>query len=503
MSDNIRVKPSPMKASDAHAPLGSHIRQQIDPSRPVRLFISYSHKDKAQQEEVVTCLKALPPDIDIEAWDDTRMRAGDRFNEEIFREIDRADLFLALISRYYLASDYCRKEMTSALQHAEKRGCRVVPVIVGKTESWRDYPIGQNLALPPEGKAPSDWKHEEEHWAAIESGLKHLLRESVEKDEPPDDQPNSSLPDSGAEHAKTDIPEAHGQSSTGQPEPKPFETHGNQAFQDQLRLDLRRRIAHEALAPAVEFLAPEKSADPVSAAVNELLTCNALDAIEKWTDVAVQLLEDAAQDQERIWSLLERVHCLLLPRLVDQAWLQQWRSDNQQEANKRFLTLTVTHRPPNRAVEVLLGRLDRKRGVHFEQKAAVPPAQIDMGSKPWRFAQAPDPRTALDLLGRYLMASYDLDPIPDSLGEADWISLDAQLLRRPRGRKHGYYLVIPEGQCNYSAPSVIALLHKKLPNLPRLLLFDTVQGPSPFECRKDDVEAVIQAFWDLRPKRLS
>ncbi len=42
-----------------------------------RVFLSYSHKDKEQKDQVKTCLKALPPGIEVKAWEDTRMLAGD------------------------------------------------------------------------------------------------------------------------------------------------------------------------------------------------------------------------------------------------------------------------------------------------------------------------------------------------------------------------------------------------------------------------------------------
>lgn len=113
------------------------IDQNVSPS-PIRIFVSYSHKDTAQKDEVVTCLGALPPDTRINEWVETRMLAGDKIDDTIFRGIEQTDPFLALISRYYLNSNYCRAEMKTALLQAEERGCRVVPIIVRKTASWRD-----------------------------------------------------------------------------------------------------------------------------------------------------------------------------------------------------------------------------------------------------------------------------------------------------------------------------------------------------------------------------
>jgi hypothetical protein len=153
------------------------VTARTNTSSPIRIFVSYSHKDVEQKEQVMTILEALPPAIEKKAWDDNRMRAGDDIDNTIFSEIENTDLFLALISRNYLASAYCREEMKTALFQAERRGCRVVPIIVRSTESWREYPIGQKLALPSDGKAPTDWEHEDMHWTAVEKGLLKLLKD--------------------------------------------------------------------------------------------------------------------------------------------------------------------------------------------------------------------------------------------------------------------------------------------------------------------------------------
>ncbi|MGH8474477.1 MAG: toll/interleukin-1 receptor domain-containing protein [Methylococcales bacterium] len=143
-----------------------------------KIFISYSHKDKSRKERLIQCIQALPPDmpVPVDAWDDRRLLAGDNFDDEIFNKISETDIFIALVSIDYLASKYCRNEMYAALQKAEKGGqCRIVPVIVGKNEVWQRYPLGKHNALPKDGKAPSDFVHEDEYWSQVQAGLLKLL----------------------------------------------------------------------------------------------------------------------------------------------------------------------------------------------------------------------------------------------------------------------------------------------------------------------------------------
>jgi hypothetical protein len=68
----------------------------------------------------------------LDVWDDRRLQAGDRWQDEIASALDRAKMAILLVSADYLASDFInRKEIPPLLAAAGRGGCRIVPVIVG------------------------------------------------------------------------------------------------------------------------------------------------------------------------------------------------------------------------------------------------------------------------------------------------------------------------------------------------------------------------------------
>ena len=62
------------------------------------VFISYSHKDEAWKERLVTQLRVLQMEGLLDVWDDRRIEAGDDWYPEIQKAIERAALAILLIS---------------------------------------------------------------------------------------------------------------------------------------------------------------------------------------------------------------------------------------------------------------------------------------------------------------------------------------------------------------------------------------------------------------------
>jgi hypothetical protein len=57
--------------------------------------------------------------------------------------------------------------------------------------------------------------------------------------------------------------------------------------------------------------------------------------------------------------------------------------------------------------------------------------------------------------------------------------------------------VIPVDDPDYGNDTVLQLLYEKMPNLPRVLL-STQRGTHPLICDQYTLEALIDAFWDIR-----
>jgi len=96
-----------------------------------RIFISYSHRDRAWLERLQVHLKPLERAGTLDRWDDTRIQAGDYWRDEIRRGLQAADAAILLVSADFLASDFITTEELPELIRAEKdRGLPIFAVVL-------------------------------------------------------------------------------------------------------------------------------------------------------------------------------------------------------------------------------------------------------------------------------------------------------------------------------------------------------------------------------------
>ena len=114
-------------------------RAAAEASRAPNVFISYSHTDVEFLDRLLIHLKPLEKNNQLEIWVDTRLRAGDKWQKEIEKALERANVAILLVSADFLASDFITdNELPPLLKNAEERGVRVVPLIVKPCRFTRD-----------------------------------------------------------------------------------------------------------------------------------------------------------------------------------------------------------------------------------------------------------------------------------------------------------------------------------------------------------------------------
>ena len=120
---------------------------------PVKLFISYSHKDEALWNELATHLDILKRQGTIAVWYDRKIGAGAEWANQIDDNLREADIILLLISSYFIASDYCYDiELELAMKRHEAGEVLVVPIILRPVD-WSGASFGKLQAFPKDAKA--------------------------------------------------------------------------------------------------------------------------------------------------------------------------------------------------------------------------------------------------------------------------------------------------------------------------------------------------------------
>jgi len=108
------------------APSGERVQDRElvgdDAKRYSSAFVSYSSKDRRKVLERVQVLRSVGIDYFQDLLD---LDPGDRWERELYRGIDRCDLFLLFWSSHAKASPWVRKEVQYALDH--KRGDELAP----------------------------------------------------------------------------------------------------------------------------------------------------------------------------------------------------------------------------------------------------------------------------------------------------------------------------------------------------------------------------------------
>jgi TIR domain len=94
-----------------------------------RVFISYSHRDSAHVARIFRALSEL----DVAAWTDQQIRAGDSWMSEIESALNEAKVIVLCVSPSFLASDWAQLEIGVALSRARESDIRVIPLILTDT----------------------------------------------------------------------------------------------------------------------------------------------------------------------------------------------------------------------------------------------------------------------------------------------------------------------------------------------------------------------------------
>src|ERR1044072_2540193 len=152
---------------------------------PLKIFFSYSQKDKNLRDKLEEQLSLLKNQKLVSTWHDRKFFPGDEFDREISENLEDADLILLLVSPSFIASKYCyEKEMVRALERHEAKEARVIPIILRPCD-WNTAPFGKLVALPENGKPVTTWSNRDNAFLSIAQGIRKYIEENKTSPEKP------------------------------------------------------------------------------------------------------------------------------------------------------------------------------------------------------------------------------------------------------------------------------------------------------------------------------
>lgn len=143
----------------------------------LHVFCCYAHRDQIYLKRLKAHLSALEREGLIAFKADIDIPPGTLWEKEIDHHLERADLFLLLVSADFIASDYCyEKEMKLAIERHKQGTALVIPIILHPCE-WKETPLGALQALPKDGKPVLTWTNPDSAFLNIARGLRRVLQE--------------------------------------------------------------------------------------------------------------------------------------------------------------------------------------------------------------------------------------------------------------------------------------------------------------------------------------
>lgn len=161
-------------------PLVAHQKfKSPDKSERNGVFVSYAHVDSDYLTDIKRHFKPFLNQLDF--WDDSMIKAGSKWKEEIEMAIGRAKVAILLVSTDFFGSDFITShELPRLLELADKEGTVIITVILKPClfEDFTDLNKYQALNSPNNPLSKMDENEKEELYVNLVRQTKRIFNKS-------------------------------------------------------------------------------------------------------------------------------------------------------------------------------------------------------------------------------------------------------------------------------------------------------------------------------------
>lgn len=118
------------------------------------VFVSYSRRDEAIKDRLLTHLRVLERGGDVEIFDSNQIGPGERWEERIRDAIDHASVALLIVSPDFLASDFITQVELPRLLERHERGDMVVIPVIARPAVWTQVSALRRMQVWPRDARP-------------------------------------------------------------------------------------------------------------------------------------------------------------------------------------------------------------------------------------------------------------------------------------------------------------------------------------------------------------
>ncbi|MDQ3818030.1 MAG: tetratricopeptide repeat protein [Acidobacteriota bacterium] len=150
-------------------------------AKPLKVFISYSHRDEDIKERVDTFLATLKREGRIETWNDRSITGGKQWDSTVKTQLELADIILLLISQDFIQSDYIwNTELPKALERHERDEAVVIPIFCRAIDDFEGMPFAKLNGFP-KNAIPIDSPDNHSALSEVAKGIRKVVLTLLEE----------------------------------------------------------------------------------------------------------------------------------------------------------------------------------------------------------------------------------------------------------------------------------------------------------------------------------